>query len=86
MRYTLRDPELPHQIVLQMVSGDIGVSCNCLAAVPVEERMADERGNTRKTRTTERGYIAMKSRWAPGEAMQAWEDWHRQGLRSVTIR
>jgi hypothetical protein len=63
----MRDPSLPHQIVLNFVQGRfIAVSCNC--------RYAPGGGG---------GYIPIEARtlFPAADAMAAWRGWHaRQGI------
>lgn len=64
----VRDPALPHQIVMQFKGGGqrIMVSCNCLAT----------------TNRTASGPacvpIEIRSRWESDEAMGAYRQWHEQ--------
>ena len=71
MRCVLRDPQLPHQIVIMTVSSQLGVSCNCLAGVD---------GNANHYSP-----IEIRSRWEWPEARAAYVAYHQQDRAVVPL-
>lgn len=57
-RVTLRDPALPHQIVIFTIGKDIAVSCNCLRGIDGTQAHCSP--------------LEVRYQWEPDQPMQVW--------------